>query len=243
MRSPRPGVGPRGGQRGDHVGGDHALGGARRRARRRARPRRAARRRRRPRGTASSPCASSAAITPVSTSPVPAVASAGLPPGLTATRAPEGVGDQGVVALEHHDRPRELRAAARTWRRRSRSISSLEHSSSRPSSPACGVSTVGASARAELAQPARVGVQAVGVEHRSRRGAARASSRAKANAPGLRPRPGPSARAPPRSSGPSTSGTPAGSNRRPRRAARASSPPAGPAASIGCSEAGTQAVT
>ena len=44
-------------------------------------------------------------MTPESTSPVPAVASAGAPPGEIAT-PPPGCRDQRVVALEHDDRPR-----------------------------------------------------------------------------------------------------------------------------------------
>ncbi len=49
--------------------------------------------------------ASSAPTMPLRTSPVPAVASAGVAPGLTAT-APLGVHDQRVVALEDDDRLR-----------------------------------------------------------------------------------------------------------------------------------------
>ena len=54
---------------------------------------------------ASRPPASSAATTPVRTSPVPAVASPGARPGLTAT-SPSGARHQRVVALQHHHRTR-----------------------------------------------------------------------------------------------------------------------------------------
>jgi len=92
----------------------------------------------------SSPCASSAAITPLSTSPVPAVASAALAPA-TATR-PSGSATKRVVALEHDDRTRE-RAALATCRKRSPSISSRSPPSSRASSPAVRRQAVAARAR------------------------------------------------------------------------------------------------
>ena len=101
----------------------------------------------------SMPRASSAPIVPESTSPVPAVASAGAATGLIASAA--AVDDERVVALEDDDRaarpspPRARRAS------RCASTSAESRSSSRPSSPACGVSTVGARARpATRARPA-----------------------------------------------------------------------------------------
>ena len=60
----------------------------------------------------STPRESTAARTPLRTSPVPAVASAPVAPGLTATRPP-GVGHERVVALEHDDRLRLRRGGAR----------------------------------------------------------------------------------------------------------------------------------
>ncbi len=62
-------------------------------------------------------------------------------------------------------------AAARAWRRRWASISALSTPSRRPSSPACGVRTVGADARCEVAEALGVRVEAVGVEHERHAGA------------------------------------------------------------------------
>ena len=57
------------------------------------------------------PLASSAPMRPESTSPVPAVASAGLPPGLTAT-GPPGRGHDRVVPLQQHHGAALLRGLA-----------------------------------------------------------------------------------------------------------------------------------
>ena len=89
----------------------------------------------------SRPRASSAAIIPERTSPVPAVARPGADEGVD--RDPLAVGDDRVVALEDDDAPAR-RAASRAAARRCAEISSEARPSSRPSSPACGVSTVGA---------------------------------------------------------------------------------------------------
>ncbi len=92
------------------------------------------------------PRASSAAIVPASTSPVPAVASAGLPPAVD--RQPLArVGDDRVVALEHDDRAAALGGLARARPAGAPRSRPTRVSSRRPSSPACGVSTVAASRR------------------------------------------------------------------------------------------------
>ena len=117
--------------------------GPRRVARRPPRPRARARASRAPPPRAAPrPFASSAPIRPESTSPVPAVASAGVPPGLTAT-GPPGTAISVSSPLSSTTAP--LRSAAsRTDASRWRAISAESRSSSRPSSPSCGVSTVGA---------------------------------------------------------------------------------------------------
>ena len=141
-----------------------------------------------------SPFASSAPIRPESTSPVPAVASAGRAARADRDR-PAGRGDDRVVALQQHDAP--LRSAAsRAGRSRWRPTSSESVPSRRPSSPACGVSTVGAARPAQRLEPLGVRVQAVRVDQqrrldargppRARTPARRPSGRARGRA---RPRP------------------------------------------------------
>ena len=73
----------------------------------RGRPAHAAAHPRRPPSNGDRPWASSAAITPQSTSPVPAVASAGTAAGADGDHA-GGIGDERVVALEHDHRPGPL---------------------------------------------------------------------------------------------------------------------------------------
>ena len=190
------------------VRGDHAVGpvaAARPRAARRAR---AARTPAQAAANGSSSLASIAPITPLRTSPVPAVASAGVAPGLIADEA-VGPRDERVVALEHDDRARLRRRPRARGARRCALTSSLEPPSRRPSSPACGVSTVGAAALAQLAEALGVRVEPVGVEHERHVAAARRASRANSCAPARAAEPGPSTSAPPRSVARSTASAPA----------------------------------
>ena len=149
---------------------------------------------------------------------MPAVASAGAPPRLTATR-PSGSATIVSSPLRTTIAPRGGGGAAR----RPEPVgptSALSTPSSRPSSPACGVSTVGAWRPASRASAPGVGVQSVGVEQQrhlatraassraSRRGRRLASEcRGRARAP-ARARCGRAPyRAPPRWSAPSSSGS------------------------------------
>ena len=179
-------------------------------ARRRSAPRaRARRRRRRRRGRRGRPLASIAPITPESTSPVPGGGERrARAPREIATR-PVGRGDQRVVALEHDERLRAWRPPRARGAAGARSTSSESTSSSRPSSPACGVSTVGqrrCGSRSSRCAGERV--EPVGVDHQRHVDALRP---ARARAPA---RPGPCDRAPGRA--------------RPRRRGRSPSAPARP---------------
>ena len=158
---------------------------------------------------------------------------------------PVGVGDQRVVALQHDHRPRALGgrrergAGARARSPRCRS------SSRRPSSPACGVSTVGAAAcrqrrravprgRSARRRRAPAASSRARARARARSDRARRCARARVRAPAPHPARLPRARSstPSAVSGPSSSAQPAGHQLRRPALAR-----------IACSEAGTHAVT
>ena len=95
---------------------------------------------------------------------MPAVARAGAPP-RRHRDAPGGRGDERVVALEHDERlgARGRRGAHGAGARAATACEST--SSSRPSSPACGVRTVGQRRCAQVLQAAGERVEPVGVEH------------------------------------------------------------------------------
>ena len=135
---------------------------------------------------------------PTSTSPVPAVASAGVPPRAD-RHGPAGRGDDRVVALQQDDRAAALGRLARAGEPVRARPRRTRRSSSRPSSPSCGVSTVGACALAQRLEPPGVGVQAVGVDQQRHLDRRARPPRANSAAPSARPRPGPSTTAPARS--------------------------------------------
>ena len=187
----------------------------------------------------SRPRASSAAMIPERTSPLPAVASAGAESALTATRSPSVT----IVSspLRTTTAP-AARAASRAQASRWAPISSESRPSSRPSSPACGVRTVGACAGRERAEVPGEGVEAVGVDHQRRLDRAddlarqldRAGVAAQARARARRRRRARRRAAPP-------SPRPAPGSRR-RRGSRPTSPPARPASKTGSRSAGTATV-
>ena len=222
------------GQRVDHVAGHHVVGAqAGRRGVRGERVGQRPERRRRP--TASRRFASRAPISPESTSPVPAVASAGGRPGLTAT-SPLGQRDERVVALEQHHRAAALARPRATLARRVAAISSELRSSRRPSSPSCGVSTVGAAPLAQQLEPARVRVEPVGVDQQRRVDGARhaagellrARRRARGRGPAPRRRRAPPSRRP-RPRRPACGSRPHPAGRGSSAPAGAGRPPAAPA--------------
>src|SRR6202012_1272348 len=89
----------------------------------------------------SRPRASSAAVSPERTSPLPAVARPGAETALTATRSPSVT----IVSSPLRTTTAPLQAAAsRAAARRRAPISAESRSSRRPSSPACGVGIGGA---------------------------------------------------------------------------------------------------
>ena len=137
------------------------------------------------------PCASSPAITPVSTSPVPAVASAGPPVGLI-TAAPHGVAITVPGSLEQHDR---LEVAARASRAAPTRSAPTGWPASRSYSPACGVSTaIGspASCRARsIDGSTATAFERVGVDHESGRRLPRRCVHAADCVAASRPSPGP----------------------------------------------------
>src|SRR4051812_37043918 len=154
----------------------------------------------------STPRASIAAITPLSTSPVPAVASAALAPGLTATVPPGSA--TSVSSPLSTTIAWAVRAASRTWCSRRAFTSSLSMPSSRPSSPSCGVSTVGA-LRSASAPSSPAWAFSPSASSSTATPASRTSRRTNAAAPSVRPIPGPATSAPPRRESSSTCSTPA----------------------------------
>src|ERR1700728_3567221 len=185
-------------------------------------------------------CDSSAAIVPLNTSPVPAVASAGLSPGLIATR-PAGSTTSVSSPFSTTTAP-DCSAAARALDRRSRCTESLSLPSKRASSPTCGVSTVGACLRARSDRwPAWAFSPSASSTIAT--GATPASSRAKQALVCSRPSPGPSTSAPARWSASSIAESPSGTS-----APRSSGSPR-VIVSISCtssiprSDSGTHAVT
>ena len=151
-----------------------------------------------PRAAASNaarPLASRAPIRPESTSPVPAVASAGLPPGLTAS-GPPGRGDDRVVALEQHHGPAALGRLARAGEPRGvRSRRGRARAAGR-ARPRAASARWAPSRSAKQLERAGVRVQPVGVHQQRRlhRGA-RPRGRTRARPPRGRG-PGPSTTAP-----------------------------------------------
>ena len=120
---------------------------------------------------------------------MPAVASAGAPPGEIATR-PDGAATSVSSPLSTISAFARS-AAARAWCRRARPISSASTSSSRASSPACGVRIVGQRRpRSSSTRPAMAFSPSASIT--SGTSIRWTSSRASACAPGLRPSPGPS---------------------------------------------------
>ena len=83
-------------------------------------------------------------------------------------RDPLAVGDDRVVALQHDDRAAAARPPRGPLRGACALTASESTSSRRPSSPSCGVSTVGRLALAQLLEPAGVRVEPVGVDHQRR---------------------------------------------------------------------------
>ena len=135
-------------------------------------------------------------MTPVSTSPVPAVASAGSP---RTDRDPPGrVGDERVVSLEHDDRLRALRGRGAHVPQTVRSISSLSSLKQPPQLTGVGRQHGRrlALAASSLEPPGGVGVEPIRVEHQRNRGL-RGQLAGERHALGARPRPGPSTSAPP----------------------------------------------
>ena len=133
---------------------------------------------------ASRPLARNAATTPVSTSPVPAVASAGEP-WRRRRSPPPGAPTSVSGALEQHDAAEPLDGALDEPRAGARRPSVDSAPSRRASSPACGVSTVGA-ARSNGSSPwRRVGVD----DGRQVLSSSRCAH--ERLLPSLRPRPGP----------------------------------------------------
>ena len=131
---------------------------------------------------------------------MPAVASAGAESALTATRSPSVT----IVSspLRTTTAP-AARAASRAEARRWAAISSEGRSSRRPSSPAWGVRTVGASRAAiRSSRPAKALSPSASIT--SGASIAPAASRASSTEPGSRPKPGPSTPAAARSKAPST---------------------------------------
>ena len=108
------------------------------------------------------PFASSAAMTPPSTSPVPAVASIGALSGFT-TAAAVGRRDDRVVALEHDDRLCALGRLARVAQPRRLHGVALDVEEP-PELARVGRQDRRRAARRERLEPGRVGVEAVGVE-------------------------------------------------------------------------------
>ena len=132
--------------------------------------------------------ASNAPITPESTSPVPAVASAAAPPRLTATR-PAGSAIR-VSSPFSTTIACARRAASRALSRRLADTARLSVPSSRASSPACGVSTVGAGRLASVSS-APAWAFRPSASSSSGRSAEAAISRAASSASSARPKPGP----------------------------------------------------
>ena len=185
--------------------------------------------------------ASSAPSTPLSTSPVPAVASAGVAAGLTSDVA-AGVGDERVVALEHDDaRPRAGRLPRVVQAPRA-DVLRRSTPSSRPSSPSCGVRTVGAG-RAARSSSRPAWAFSPSASSTQRDAAPAPPRRARTpRAASLRPSPGPRTSAPPRAMRLGQDDAHAGGDVMAVlvRAARAASPRRGARPTIGCWESGTQ---
>ena len=95
-------------------------------------------------GAARGPSRGTRPTTPVSTSPVPAVASDGRP-GVADDDASAGRRDDRVGALEQDDRRRSAPPHSRAASSRCASTQAESRRAGAPSSPACGVRTVGAS--------------------------------------------------------------------------------------------------
>ncbi len=133
------------------------------------------------------PRASSAPIVPDSTSPVPAVASPGLPPALIASRSPSTTS----VSSPFSTTIAPLRSAAsRAQASRCSATSRDSRPSSRPSSPACGVSTVGA-ARSAIESRRSAWAFSPSASIRSGASIRCASARASSSESSSRPSPGP----------------------------------------------------
>ena len=118
-------------------------------------------------------------MTPTARRPCRPWPAPGVAPGLMAT-GPPGRGDDRVVALQHDDRAASARPPRGRERGGGRRPGSSSTPSSRPSSPACGVRTVGAAARAQQLERARVGVEPVGVDQQRHRHAQREPARERA---------------------------------------------------------------
>ena len=161
---------------------------SRRAAARRARPQhRARRRRRRPRNAPPFPSRGRRRRFPVSTSPEPAVASAGVPYVATSTPS-RGVATIVSAPFRSTTEPKRD-AARRAASSRCASISRLSTPSRRASSPLWGVSTVGAARANGSSCHSASASSTSGSSSRSRR------MRTSSTVPSLRPRPGPIATA------------------------------------------------
>ena len=128
---------------------------------------------------------------------MPAVASAGVAPGLTST-SPAGSAISVSSPLSTTTAPAR-RAASRAWcRRRARTSSRRRRRAAGRARPRAGVRTVGAGRRGEVLEQARVRVEPVGVEQRAGRAPAPPPRARTPRPPSLRPSPGPRTSAPPR---------------------------------------------